>query len=264
MTGPSPTADNKKNTLDSCPQCSAETILESEFGLDPICTSCGVVITVDLVDKPIAETTPEEITQDSESWTDYSKVTNSTERQVVDALLCLEQIGDVLDVSSSVRQETAKLYGEVAIANATDGRPTAAVIGAVLVLTSRKEGVPIPIRPVAEAAEIDVKALKRLVRTLPDEIGYETVTSLSTDYLPFLRRELNLDGDTVAAAYQVLERVAEIGSASGSHPAGTAAAAVYLASEGNLTQRAIAEAVGVSTETVRVRLLDCRAAVSEK
>ncbi|SDZ92549.1 Transcription initiation factor TFIIIB, Brf1 subunit/Transcription initiation factor TFIIB [Haloplanus vescus] len=259
----SPLTADENDSLEGCPQCASEAILESEFGLDPVCASCGVVISDDL-DESTSDTSTEETTQTTESWTDYSKVTNSTEKHVVDALLCLEQIGDELGVSSSVRQEAAKLYGDVAIANATDGRPTPAVIGAVLVLASRDGGVPIPIHPVAKAAEIDTKSLKRLVRILPDEIGHETATAVPRDYLTFLRQELNLDGDTVATAHYVLEQVVNTGRVSGANPAGVAAAAVYSASKRDLTQRVVADAAGISVETVRVRLLDCRAAVSDR
>jgi len=259
----SPLTVDENDSPESCPQCGSESILESEFGLDPVCASCGVIISDDL-NESASDTSPEETTQTTESWTDYSKVTNSTEKHVVDALLCLEQIGDELGISSSVRQEAAKLYGEVAIANATDGRPTPAVIGAVLVLASRNGGVPIPIHPVAKVAEIDTKSLKRLVRILPDEVDHETSTVVPRDYLSFLRQELNLDGDTVATAHHVLEQIVDTGQVSGANPAGVAAAAVYLASKGDLTQRVVADTAGVSTETVRIRLLDCRAVVSER
>lgn len=44
----------------------------------------------------------------------------------------------------------------------------------------------------------------------------------------------------------------------GVHPAGVAGAAIYLAADGGVTQRGIAEVAGVTKETIRVRVADFR------
>ena len=70
---------------------------------------------------------------------------------------------------------------------------------------------------------------------------------------------MQLDASTVAEAKQMLGAI-DGSVLAGKDPVGFAGAALYLAAGGEVTQREIARMTGITTETLRVRVHDCRSA----
>lgn len=241
----------------SCPSCGETALDESIPGIEPICRSCGLVISENTA-IPIIESLSQKETEKTLTWSEYYNVRNSTEQQIAAAFEELEEVGDRLGIGVSERERAAELYVEAAVEAATDGRPTALVIAAILVHATRLERTPRPLGCIAGAADVEVKSLSRIVRTLPEEVGFESITPIPQEYIPWLCAQLDAPPEVAPEATSIADELANEGLISGRHPVGVAAASIYMAVEGSITQRAIANIAGVTEETIRVRIADCR------
>jgi|GEM_PF-1576833 len=236
-----------------CPACRSRQIDDSIPTVDPICSECGAVITADF-DAVIDIDEPKQ--QEEVTWTDHYTVQNSTEQQVATAFEFLEELSDRLSVPTEIRKRAAERYGEAAIEKTTDGRPTETVVAGVLTIAGRELGRPHPVGRVAEVADIEVRELRRALSALRRDLLLETVCQPEA-YLVELSPLLGVDSSTTADAKRILSGIPNhhIG---GKHPAAVAGAALYVSADGEITQREVAQATGVTTETVRLRVKECR------
>jgi len=246
-----------KSNAPSCPLCGGNELNDSNLENNSVCSNCGLVISDELSIDPTQLRklgSPEE----QFTWSEHYKVSSSTEQQVASALSFLEDIADRLSLSIEARERAAELYGQAAIQNATDGRLAALVVAAVIVHTTRELCSPLPIGRISGAADVEIRSLEKLVRKLPRELEFEPRACRPAEYLPYLCGELDLGSIVSEQARDLISELEGAGLTSGRHPLGIAAAAVYRASDGAVTQRAVAAVAGVTEETVRVRLLDYR------
>lgn len=170
----------------------------------------------------------------------------------------LERLAEHFGLSVESREQAAKLYVELAVENQTAGRSTPSVIGAVLILSTRIGGCAIPVAQVAEQIPCSPRALYRLLRSVSGSVAPDVVTDDPRMYLPFLSRELGVDSSSAGSTERVLDNLVDSKPYRCRTPVGYAAASLYIISDANLTQRCIADAAGISTETVRVCLRECR------
>lgn len=244
-----------------CPECGSAALDDSLPTTEAVCTVCGFVIEdLSEVQSPVNETDEEQIEGYTIPWTEYHTVTNSTEKRIAHALEHLESIGSRFDLDSDIRSQAADVYAEAAVANLTDGRSTTSVVAGAVVIGAREGGVPLPVACVADVAGIDRQTLNNIVRLLSYELDRTSGPCPPDNYLPFLCRKLSIDDSAEEKARQLLEVTEDAISVGGKNPVGVAGAALYLATDSTVTLRAIASAAGVSQETLRVRLLDCREA----
>lgn len=199
----------------------------------------------------------EERQNSEEAWRDHYRISNSTEQNVASALAVLERLGQRLDIVPDVRERAAELYAEAAIETSTDGRSTESVVAACLVMAGRELQAPIPTGRVADAADLEQGQLRRAASALRSELGCMSPPCPPEAYLADLTRALALDNSTRTTAGQILEAVPSE-RVGGKHPGVVAGAALYLAADGAITQREVADVTGVTTETVRLRVKECR------
>lgn len=242
-----------------CPACGEDSLDDSLSSIDPICRSCGIVVTEE-TPSHIAESLEQDETEGPRTWSEYYKVRNSTEQQIAAAFEELEDVGDRLRLESSERERAAKLYAEAAIETATDGRPASLVIAAVIVHATRLERNRRPLGCIAGFADVEVNSLSRIVSSLPAEVGFDTRTPAPQEYIPWLCSELQINPDSQERAITFVDELADQGRIAGKHPVGIASAAIYMAAGGVRTQRSIANSAGITEETIRVRVADCREA----
>jgi transcription initiation factor TFIIB len=199
-----------------------------------------------------------EETEDEREWSEVVRVRNSTEQRVAAVLDCLESIGDQLGLSSEVRLRAASLYAEVALQGLNDGRRTDEVIGATVCLVTRQIGEPIPITRIANQIDTDPQDIGRLTKRLQRELDIENTECPAESYVGSLCIPLGCDEETVERAFKLVRSARDAKLTDGRNPVGVAAAAIYAVGGGERTQREIAEAGGISRETVRVRLQEFR------
>ena len=153
-----------------------------------------------------------------------------------------------------MRLHIASLYGQVAQERLNDGRHTEDVIGALVCIATRQAEEPLPISLVAHRMDRDPRDIGRLTKRLKRELDLEDTKCLPESYIEPLCKSLNCASTTVERAHELVQSARAEGLVAGRHPVGVASAAIYAVEGGERTQREIAEAAGISRETIRVRL----------
>lgn len=250
--------------IDACSICNSETIDESIEDFAGVCIYCGFV-----VHDPADTTTPEWIQspeegeeQTREDWLTVCRVRNSTEQQLARAFAALEDIGKSLYLDADLRQEAAAVYCDAFVAGTTDGRDTNCVIAACARLASLSASQPIPPGRLSELSAVDPRKYRLSQAALQDDLGLNPVPPTPEDYVQFLAGELDLDRPVLDVTESTLQQIGGHSPLVGKDPVGITAAAVYLAAE-NKTQSEVADAGGISTETIRQRVNELRSLVSD-
>ena len=252
-----------------CPDCTETDLDTSIETVDAVCNDCGYVIhdfanpaeflendSIDETGRIRSEANREHGSQ--QDWTDVYTAITGTEQRIAAAYESLEELADTLRLSTEVRKRTATAVATAAEENLITGRSLESVVGALLYVTAREIGTPRPLTFVAENVERETRDLERLVRSLHCELDLEHQGCRPEEYLPYLCRELGYTEDVEHRAREWINDAQRAGLTNGKSPTGCAGAALYLASDGEQSQRTVAAAVGVSKETIRLRLKEFR------
>lgn len=257
----SPTSRNQEpSTCQACDEADFEELPEASH---PVCTNCGFIANDSL---PVPEHTDnggQTVDSDSTSWKTFSSVTNSTEKQVVEAIDIIESLGDYLDLEPQTRHHSAEVYTAAAVDNLTDGRPTATVVAAAVSIGTRERECPRPVERVAETLGTEASRIQQTVRLFQQELDRGCTALSPTSYIPYICKEIGLETHVQTEASSLAERVETEGQSIGKNPAGVAGAAVYLTSTADITQREVAEIAGVTKETIRLRVKETREVMSD-
>ena len=224
----------------------------------PTCDSCGTLVDGDYNRSSPAHATSPSADSAVEDWSSFSRVGNSTEKQVAVAIEEIEGISELLNLGSEVRERAAEIYADAAVSGHTDGRSTEAVTAVVTCLAARETSTPRPVDYIARKADVPITKLRRLLRLLQSELEYSTTVSEPVDFLDHLCEFTTAATEDRRRAEERLNSSGSTPRYCGKHPGSIAAAALYLESDGNLTQRELARASGVTEETIRVRVKEFR------
>jgi len=244
---------------DSCPACESDDIDKSVESFDGVCTECGLVIreesNIVALEWEITDGTLQR--PKDKDWLSECRVRNATEQQLAQAFKRLEDFGKQLELSNNLREETVDIYCDAFRAEVTDGRETACVVAACLCLASRREGVTIPMSRLVEFQDVDKTKFNRSYLALCNELDIEPHMLKPNEYISYLQGRLGLSEGKRDATEQLVDSIEDTQAFVGKDPAGIAAAAVYFLEE-EYTQWDVAQAVGLSTETVRRRVKELR------
>lgn len=256
---------NKSGQAEACPVCDTEAIDTSINSFDGVCTECGFVIHDSTDTSPpdwLVVRQGEEDRPNEEDWLTHCRVQNATEQRLAQVFEDLETLTDRLSIPVAIRRDAADIYCEAFLAGTTDGRDTTTMIAACTRLASLQAERPIPTSRLSESSDIDSGQFHRSCSILRDELDRTPPAPKPVDYLAFLDDELTVNKEHLQACAQILEDIAGHQSLVGKDPGGIAAATLYL-SEEELIQSDVADAIGVSTETVRTRVAQLRGLVSD-
>lgn len=245
-----------------CPDCGSDISPSESANQEYICGECGRVIRESDRGRSALEDEEPAYNQTdlgpAPEWSEHYAVSNGTEAQVAIAFDLLETIGGELQLSREVLADAAAVYSSAAKRNLTRGRPLEESVAAAVHLAAQRIGEPRPLATVAETVPSRESTLVRATKLLRRELNEAHLGSRPSEYLPYLCQMFgveSVEGD----ARHLVECAESTGAVTGCSPPGIAAAALYLADDGDLTQREVARAAGVTTETIRVRLQDLRA-----
>jgi len=245
---------SRPDTITECPACGNGDIDESVSGFDGVCDACGFVIHDETDPTPpdwqLAENNSEETQRDD--WLAVCQVRDATEKQLAQAFAAIEDLAQTLNLPTGLRQDSADLYCEAFRSKTTDGRDTTSFVAACVRLASLQSEKPIPTSRLTEIEDAESKKFRLSYNALQEELERSPPTPTPVDYIWFLDKALDLDESKITATDRALQAVTGDDALIGKDPKGIAAATVYLKGE-HYTQAAVAEAVGVSTETIRVR-----------
>lgn len=225
---------------------------------------CGFVIR-DTTDTSVPDwlvVKQEEDSPTEEDWLAHCRVQNATEQRLAQAFKDLETIAARLNIPVEIRRDAADVYCEAFLAGTTDGRDTTTVVATCIRLASLQAKHPIPTNRLIESSDIDSGQFHQSYSILRDDLDQTPPAPKPADYLAFLDDELTVDKEHLQASARVLEDISGTQSLVGKNPGGIAAAALYL-SEEELIQSDVAEAIGISTETVRNRVAQLKGLITD-
>ena len=249
-------ADSNRSLPEVCPICDGEEVETDVYGLNGICLECGFVLQADSDAIPDwASPDADSSTGSQEDWITFCRVENATEQQLAEAFGEIETIATRFELPTELREKTADIYCRAFRAEATDGRDTSSMIAACLRVASLQATKPIPTGRLTEHSTVESSKFRLCYSVLQSDLDLTASPVEPVSYLWFLRQMLSVSPETVETTTDLLASVNASDAFVGKDPAGVAGAGLYCAAE-SFTQQTIADTVGVSAETIRLRAAD--------
>ncbi len=178
------------------------------------------------------------------------------ERSLPDVVRVLDSLAAALDLPPSVKEEAGFLCRKAIDKHLLRGRSTEAVVAGVVYAACRIDGVPRTLDELQRATGLPKTTIGRVYRTLRRILGVSVPVAEPLGYVRRFCSELALSPRVEAEALRILAAYSGSPGSAAVTPAGTTAAAVYLASiacEEHRSQREIARVAGISEVTLRNR-----------
>jgi len=190
------------------------------------------------------------------TWDSRSKTHESSDRNLRQALSQLSTLKDKLSLSDNVVEKASYIYRKALAKGLVRGRSISALIAAALYAACRDTETPRTLKDVADAGNIKKKDISRCYRLMLRELELKMPVVDSIQCIARISSKLKITEKTKRYAIKVLKEVQEREESSAKDPMGIAATALYLSCIQNgvsITQRALAEAAGVTEVTIRNR-----------
>ena len=187
------------------------------------------------------------------------RLVSSKDRNFGYAMSELERISSALNLPRNLQEEIGTMYEKALEEGLVKGRSIEAVIGSLVYALSREYGSPRLMSEICEVTGVNKRDLGRTYRYIARKLNLRVVPAKAIDYVPRCATLLSLSDKTQIKAKQYLKRIKREEDVSGKGPIGLAAATLYIAGLMNdefVSQRKIAEAIGVTEVTIRNRCKD--------
>ncbi|RLE90899.1 MAG: transcription initiation factor IIB [Thermoprotei archaeon] len=189
-------------------------------------------------------------------WHIRTRVQTSIERNLSQARIELERLAAQLDLPQHVKEHALEIYRRALETGLVRGRSIESVMAAAIYAACRDLKVPRTLDEIAKFTRAGRKDVARCYRLLVREANVRVPLPDARDFVSRIAGALNLRGETVKMAKEILKKAKEAGLTAGKDPAGLAAAAIYIAAikTGDIrTQKDVARAAQVTEVTVRNR-----------
>ncbi|AZH24790.1 transcription initiation factor IIB [Haloplanus aerogenes] len=189
----------------------------------------------------------------------------TAERNLAYACSEIRRMAGALDLPRSVCEEASLLYRRAQRKRLIRGRSIEMLAAGSLYATCRCRGYPRTIAEVAEVTHCDQPRVARSYRVLNTELGLDAQLVTPMKQLSRFAAECEASADVRHRARELACLAEEHGLANGRHPAGVAAACLYVAGldcHVNYTQVELAEIAGVTPVTLRDRYYELRDVLS--
>ena len=188
-----------------------------------------------------------------QTWTMYQ---SAKERNLLQALPRLKGIADKLHISAAVREEAAGIYRKVMNQGLVRGRSIPAVVAASIYAACRLHSAPHQLDEVAAVSLVGWRGIARHYRLLVKGLELKPPLPDPKVYVSKVAAKAGISERAQGEAVRLLRKTERRNAIIGKGPLGLAAAALYVAcqlTDEVRTQKAIAEAAGVTEVTVRNR-----------
>jgi len=272
---------------DLCPECNGNVISLNQIG-EIVCSDCGLVIkerSVDLTHSDKRAYTSQEKNQREHTGAPISSLlpdiglttvidrkkikdpdlkravkwnTRITweKRNILIATTELKRICSNLNLPNHIKFEAIKLYKEAFKRKLLRGRSINSMIAASIYLAIRLKKIPRTLQEILDESSESEKDIRRCYRVLIRELNIKSPNIKPSALIPTYIATLKLDPDIEINSTKIVNAYSERFSTSGKDPKGIVAGAIYLACRLKgleLTQKDIAEVVGVTEVTLRSR-----------
>jgi transcription initiation factor TFIIIB Brf1 subunit/transcription initiation factor TFIIB len=184
------------------------------------------------------------------------EVADSTDQQLVDLLSRMDKVGSVLGTGADERDQAAEMLIDAWEQRLLEGRSVDTAVGVCWYITLRKQHEPRPLGVVADAVGVTDSEIHSFRRTATDELDISLNIARPSEYLRYVRTQLDLSVSAEEKAEEILQNACVPGD-----PAGIAAGGLYVAAHNldeAVTMREAAQAVRLSKETIWQRVDDLR------
>ncbi len=199
-------------------------------------------------------------------WDNRSKF-RGTDRTMRKAFMILDDMKTKLGIPERVSENAAYIFRKALAKKLTRGRFVSILMLASIYLACREGNTPRSLHDIASTADVNQKSLFSHVRILTETFDFKLDVQHSSDFVGKIAASTGAKETTKRIAYDILAKANETGFSDGKKPVAMAASALYMSSRINNdkhTQKAISEASGVSSVTIRNlgRLLEKKLALS--
>jgi transcription initiation factor TFIIB len=177
-------------------------------------------------------------------------------RNILIATTELKRICSNLNLPNYIKLEAIKLYKDAYKLKLLRGRSINSMIAASIYLAVRLKKVPRTLQEILDESSENEKDIRRCYRVLIRELNIKSPNTNPSALIPSYAATLKLDSDIEINSTKIVNAFSERFSTSGKDPKGIVAGAIYLACRLKgleLTQKEIAEVVGITEVTLRSR-----------
>ena len=193
-------------------------------------------------------------------WNSRSK-SRSTDRNLKTAFTILDTIKTKLAIPDVVIEKAAYIYRKAMSRKMTRGRSIIGLICASLYAACRETDTPRTLLDIVHAGNVSKKNLSKSYRNLIKMLDLKLEPYDPSEFITRISSEVGISEKTRRDALDILSKAGVKEISVGKNPIGLAAAALYLSSTVNQekkNQRDIARASGVTTITIRNRVMSLR------
>jgi transcription initiation factor TFIIB len=186
---------------------------------------------------------------------------STAERNLAHGLGEVRRIAGGMGLTDAIVEQACALFRRAQREDLLPGRSVEAMAAGAVYAICRTNGLPRTCGDVAALARVSNERVENAYSVLNRELSLPSVPVPPGAYVPGLASMVGLSDGTRRQAAHVTEQAQERGLTNGKHPAGVAAAALYLVAEARVErvrQTDLAAAADVSTATLRARWTELR------
>jgi transcription initiation factor TFIIB len=186
-----------------------------------------------------------------------TKLDDTWGRNLSIAMAELDRLSTTLHIPKNVKEHAALIYRKALKADLIRGRSIDAFVAASLYAACRFLKVPRPLKNISKASTREHSEVSRSYRLLLRELNLKMPVDDPMKFIPKIASSLHISLASDKKAIEILQEASKQRIVVGKDPRSLAASALYIACKSNgekITQKRIANAVGVSTVSMRNRL----------
>ncbi|MWG35379.1 transcription initiation factor IIB [Halomarina oriensis] len=186
---------------------------------------------------------------------------STADRNLAHGLGEVRRIASEMELADSIIEQACALFRRAQNEDLLPGRSVEAMAAGAVYAICRTNGLPRTCGDVATLARVSNERVENAYSVLNRDLSLPSVPVPPGAYIPGLASTVGLSEGTRRQAADVTEQAQERGLTNGKHPAGVAAAALYLVAEARVErvrQTDLAAAADVSTVTLRARWAELR------
>ena len=185
-----------------------------------------------------------------------SRLKSSQDRNLAHALVEIERISSLLNLSESVKKEASLVYRRVVERGLTRGRSIEDFVVASIYIACRRMKVIRTLNEIMKYTNTKKKKIMNAYKIIINVLNITIPPSDPRDYVIKIGDVLNLENEIIKDALSIVEKARKTGLTWGKDPGTVAAGAVYLSCilhNKMTTQKEIASAVDVTEAMLRKR-----------
>lgn len=195
------------------------------------------------------------------TWDFRTQAHSPTHRNLIHAFNELGRLKGKLGLSDAIMEKTAYVYRKAQEKKLVRGRSTSSILAAAIYAACREMEASRTLRDVANATNVNRKAISRSYRTLILELDIKVPLVDPMKCIAKIANKAKLSEKTKRMAMKIMNDLIRKEISAGKLPMGLAATVLYmscLANKESKTQRDIADAAGVTEVTLRNRFKDLK------